>query len=253
MQRVHTHALRENPASSRGLYACIYEPRYARDCPELVEILSSFAHRMRLGGEAANWTSAVSFPRACRKNLGSFFFHHNVVRNICEIRLLKLLPDSPCPFMGLPKKSYRRAVTVLMRSLSYCFIYSLCFVNGKNRTINYYYYYSTDLVFKIFLRCFRFAVLCRLFIVSIFINNCKCNLVFHILETKRLWIYICMNFFTVKRFYVYLLKHLVSQENKFYGRFYSHQIYVLNVRIWIVASYGRNARRLFVEKNSAVY
>lgn len=29
MQRVHMHAC-EYPASSRGLYACIYEPRYAR-------------------------------------------------------------------------------------------------------------------------------------------------------------------------------------------------------------------------------
>lgn len=69
MQRVHTHALRENPASSRGLYACIYDMR-ARDCPELVQILSSLAHR---GSHASRWRSCklnICRPvsvRECRK------------------------------------------------------------------------------------------------------------------------------------------------------------------------------------------
>lgn len=71
------HTLANPPRPPVGYTRAFTSPDMrARDCPKLVEILSSLAHadHMRLGtlglgGEAANWTSAVSSARACRKIL----------------------------------------------------------------------------------------------------------------------------------------------------------------------------------------
>lgn len=100
-----------------------------RDCPKLVEILSSLAHadRMRLGtlgGEAANWTSAVSFARACRKIL--IFSTVTSFRNICEMQLLKFLLC--ISLWDCQRKVIAKVITLLMPSLRYRFICPICFV-----------------------------------------------------------------------------------------------------------------------------